>query len=207
MRCRSEILTHSRAVSRVSVRGELVVTCGEDCAITVIRILRDGSVMVSHLLQGHVSRVRCVSIDGLRLLSGSDDRSAKVWEVWRGEVVTASLTMTGHAWPVSQTELSPGLALTGDTETVRLWSLPTGDLVRTIRLSTSQLSLDLSSGCLLVTGDRGNILCFTLHSDSFWQTEAGPAKCPGMLGVGLSCLLLLTRRTGSLHISLLDFLN
>ena len=56
----------------------LVVSCGEDCTLTVIRLLRDGSVMVSHVLQGHVSRVRCVSIAGSLLLSGSDDRQANI---------------------------------------------------------------------------------------------------------------------------------
>ena len=98
--CRSEIITHTGPVSRLTITDSLVVSCGEDCSLTVIRLLADGSIMVSHLLQGHVSRVRCVSVDGSLLLSGSDDRSAKVWEVTSGETSDswgAVTTLSGHA--------------------------------------------------------------------------------------------------------------
>ena len=51
MKCKSVIRTHSRTVSRIVIQSGLIVTAGEDCAITVIRVTEDGAVVISHLLQ------------------------------------------------------------------------------------------------------------------------------------------------------------
>ena len=212
MRCRSEIVTHCRPVTRLSMTARLVVTCGEDCTLTVIRLLTDGAVMVSHVLQGHVSRVRCVSIDGLRLLSGSDDRSAKLWSVRGREGGAATTTLAGHAWPVCQVELAGSLALTADTRSLRLWSVPAGQLLRNITgVSSQQVRLDLTAGCIFVTGETNNLLCFTLADTdtAAWQTVTAstPAKCGARLSLGHSTLLLLSALTNSIHINIIDFLN
>ena len=225
MLCRSEILTHSRPVSRLTMTESLVVSCGEDCTLTVIRLLTDGAILVSHLLQGHVSRVRCVSVDGGLLLSGSDDRSAKVWEVASGEssdssdVCGAVRTLSGHAWPVSGVCLAGGLAVTADTKTVRLWSCPAGLLLRTISgLSCSpsqEVRLDLSAGCLLVTSQQANILCFSLASDTdsaaSWEFKpdqlAASSGGQVRLSVGHSTLALLTSARNCHNINIIDFLS
>ena len=55
MKCKSVIKTHSKTVSRIVVRAGLIVTAGQDCVITVIRVTEDGAVTISHVLQ--VSRV------------------------------------------------------------------------------------------------------------------------------------------------------
>ena len=51
MKCKSVIRTHSKTVSRIVIQSGLIVTAGEDCAITVIRVTEDGAVVISHLLQ------------------------------------------------------------------------------------------------------------------------------------------------------------
>ena len=56
MKCRSVIRTHSKSVSRVVIQGCLIVSAGQDCAITVIRTGSDGSVMITHVLQVSVPR-------------------------------------------------------------------------------------------------------------------------------------------------------
>ena len=216
MLCRSEILNHSRPVSRLAMTESLVVSCGQDCSLTVIRLLPDGSILVSHLLQGHVSRVRCVSVDGGLLLSGSDDRSAKVWEVASPQTCGALTTLSGHAWPVSGVCLAGGLAVTADTKTVRLWACPAGLLLRTISgLSCSQeVRLDLSAGCLLVSSQQANILCFSLASDPdsgpAWEFKPDQAVASTgsqvRLSVGHSTLALLTSAANSHNINIIDFL-
>ena len=217
MLCRSEILTHSRPVSRLAMTESLVVSCGQDCSLTVIRLLADGSILVSHLLQGHVSRVRCVSVDGGLLLSGSDDRSAKVWEVASPQTCGALRTLSGHAWPVSGVCLAGGLAVTADTKTVRLWTCPAGLLLRTISgLSCSQeVRLDLSAGCLLVSSHQPNILCFSLASDTdsapAWEFKPDQAVASTgsqvRLSVGHSTLALLTSARNCHNINIIDFLS
>ena len=60
MKCKSVIKTHSKTVSRIVVRAGLIVTAGQDCVITVIRVTEDGAVAISHVLQ--VSRVHsCIA--------------------------------------------------------------------------------------------------------------------------------------------------
>ena len=41
-------------------------------------LLPNGSLVLSKLLHGHVSRVRSIDVQNGRILSGSDDRSLKV---------------------------------------------------------------------------------------------------------------------------------
>ena len=222
MLCRSEILTHSRPVSRLAMTESLVVSCGQDCSLTVIRLLPDGSILVSHLLQGHVSRVRCVSVDGGLLLSGSDDRSAKVWEVASPQTSTSSegcgalRTLSGHAWPVSGVCLAGGLAVTADSKTVRLWACPAGLLLRTISglVSSQEVRLDLSAGCLLVSSQQANILCFSLASNTdsaaAWEFKPEQAVASSgsqvRLSVGHSTMALLTSAVNSHNINIIDFL-
>ena len=98
LRTKATVATHRSAVTVVAVRDQLVITASQDCSLTVVRLCRDGAVAVARLLHGHVSRVRCVSTAGQFILSGSDDRSAKLWRVRGGS--GALLTLAGHAWPV-----------------------------------------------------------------------------------------------------------
>jgi WD40 repeat protein len=47
--------------------------------IGVVTLLSNGSIVLSKLLHGHVSRVRSIDVQNGRILSGSDDRSLKLW--------------------------------------------------------------------------------------------------------------------------------
>ena len=54
-------------------------------SVGVVNILPDGSLMLFKMLQGHVSRVRALDCHGDRVLSGSDDRSVKLWSLSPGK--------------------------------------------------------------------------------------------------------------------------
>ena len=62
------------------------------------------------------------------ILSGSDDRSAKLWSVRSG----SSVTLTGHSWPVTSVCLRGHTAVTADSCTIRVWQLPAGTVLLTI---------------------------------------------------------------------------
>ena len=69
------------------------------------------------------------SVDGAMLASGSEDRTARVWSVPAGELLTT--VSTPHAWVISVAIQSlDNLLLTGgDDGTVRVWSLVTGSFL------------------------------------------------------------------------------
>lgn len=83
---------------------------------------------VTKVLKGHTGKIRCVAImpDGQRAVSGSDDRTVRVWDLMVGQCLT---TLKGHTGSVY------GLAATADgqravsgsaDQTVRVWDLVAG---------------------------------------------------------------------------------
>ena len=85
-------------------------------------------------LEGHERRVMCVAFspDGRYALSGSQDKTLKLWEVETGRCVR---TTAGHEGRVMSVGCSPdgryALSGSGD-ETLKLWEVETGWCVRTI---------------------------------------------------------------------------
>ena len=47
--------------------------------IGLVTILSDGALVLSKLLQGHVSRVKTLAAQYDKIISGSDDRTVKLW--------------------------------------------------------------------------------------------------------------------------------
>jgi serine/threonine protein kinase len=83
--------------------------------------------------EGHADSVLSVSIcpDGRWVLSGSEDKTLRLWELATGQCVW---TFEGHTSPVNSVSISPDgcWALSGGHDkTVRLWELATGQCVRT----------------------------------------------------------------------------
>ncbi|MBI3929288.1 MAG: protein kinase [Armatimonadetes bacterium] len=91
-------------------------------------------------LIGHGGLVTSVAVtpDGRQAVSGSLDRSVRVWDLETGAQVHA---MTGHTDVVKGVALSPGTgtALSGSLDgTIRQWSLTTGDCLRTLQSEAGQ---------------------------------------------------------------------
>jgi len=88
-----------------------------------------------HELAGHTDRVRDLSflVDGSRLVSASDDGTARVWNVLTGECVNVHDFKAGFAFSVS---LSPSLGLLAvalyDANELRIVNLVDGKTVKTL---------------------------------------------------------------------------
>jgi WD40 repeat protein len=70
--------------------------------------------------------------NGNTLMSGGDDRTAKLWELSTGRLIR---TFDGHAdWIVSVAFSTDGTRAVSGSEdkTVRLWDVGTGQLIRTL---------------------------------------------------------------------------
>lgn len=80
------ILTHhSGAIHSVVFQNDRLLSCSDDMSVGVVNILQDGSLILIKLLQGHVSRVRALDCQADCVLSGSDDRSVKLWSLTPGK--------------------------------------------------------------------------------------------------------------------------
>ena len=49
-----------------------------------------------HTLEGHTEYVKCVAMDGSRVVSGSDDTSVKVWDLDKPDGNKLLYTLVGH---------------------------------------------------------------------------------------------------------------
>ena len=92
---------HSSVVHKIIFYKDQIISCSDDMTIGIVDILPDGALILSKILQvskgkiflkmkkkssqnyfcfqGHVSRVKAIDIQQNRLLSGSDDRTIKLW--------------------------------------------------------------------------------------------------------------------------------
>ena len=71
--------------------------------------------------------MNCVAIssDGQTLVSGSDDNTIKLWDLYTGQLLH---TLEGHAEDVSSVVISPDgqtLASGSWDKTIKVWNLPT----------------------------------------------------------------------------------
>jgi hypothetical protein len=92
-------------------------------------------------LKGHAGGVTSVrfSPDGRHLVSGSQDRTARVWDVSSQETGREILALRGHAGTVADVAYSPDgnrLATASDDRTVRVWDAQTGQEALTLRVTT-----------------------------------------------------------------------
>ncbi|NJO39172.1 MAG: protein kinase [Cyanobacteria bacterium CRU_2_1] len=104
----------------------------------------------------HTSLINAIAIspDGRYVLSGSDDRTIKLWEVATGKCLR---TFKGHRERVFAVVFSPDrqhILSASDDQSIRLWSIATGGVVRTLDGHQRLTSIALSpNGQFVLAGD------------------------------------------------------
>ncbi|MCW3999596.1 MAG: hypothetical protein NWE93_05105 [Candidatus Bathyarchaeota archaeon] len=112
------------------------------------------------LLKGHLSTVNCIALtpNGCCLVSGSQDKTARVWSMLDGECLRV---LKGHQGPINSVVVSGDgkFAVTGSSDKkIIVWSLQDGEALATLEGHQSVLgvmSLALSAdGRILVSSDK-----------------------------------------------------
>ena len=70
---------HSTIVHSIIFHSNQIISCSEDMTIGLVTMLSDGALVLSKVLQGHVSRVKTLAAQYDKIISGSDDRTVKLW--------------------------------------------------------------------------------------------------------------------------------
>jgi len=101
----------------------------------------------AQILRGHDDHVvTCLEFDGVRIISGSDDNTLKVWCAVTGSLIR---TLIGHTGGVWSSHLKDSTVVSGSTDrTLRVWNADTGE-------------------CLFVLqGHTSTVRCLAMHQDS-----------------------------------------
>jgi WD40 repeat protein len=120
-----------------SPNGQLLVGAIEN-RVLFWRVDITGCELIREII-GHTNLVESLafSTDGQRLLTTSDDKSAKVWDVATGDLL---MTLNGHTGIVSKGIYSPDglwIVTAGHDGTIRFWDSQTGLLAKTLTDHTS----------------------------------------------------------------------
>lgn len=114
----------------------------------------DTQLLHSFTGHSHIVRSLAVSADGKILISGSRDKTIKIWQLETGELIR---TLTGHTEGVFAIALSPDgqiIASGSADKTIKLWHVETGELLATFTGHTHTVTAlaFTTSGEILVSG-------------------------------------------------------
>ena len=110
-----------------------------------------------------------LSLDGSRMVTGSQDKTAKVWNTATGALIH---TFSGHTASIYAVAYSPDgsqVATASGDDTARLWNVSTGQVVQTFTGHSNTVyavAFSPTNGQLLATGSSDNTIRLWSVSDS-----------------------------------------
>ncbi|MEB3831764.1 WD40 repeat domain-containing protein [Phormidium sp. CCY1219] len=183
---RGDIFAHLNAVDTllVSPDGEILFSGSSDKTIKLWSLARatrlpPGSRKQTPLttLEGHEGAITTLAIsgDGQTLVSGSSDKTIKIWKLDRSSGVprmeSEPITLVGHENAVRSVAISPDgeIVASGSLDkTIKIWNLKTGKLMYELpEDSATVLSVSISpDGELLASGGADNRI-------KLWRIDTG----------------------------------
>ncbi|GAA6617359.1 WD40 repeat domain-containing protein [Scytonema sp. NUACC26] len=136
---------------------------------------QESAYYLSYTLTGHSDKITSVAIssDGLTVVSGSADKTIKVWNLSTGKVIR---TLTGNIGEVASVAVSSdgNFLAVGSCEhpksNVKVWYLPTGKLIHTL------LGHQKPVNCIAISPD-GQILATGSNKIKIWNLQTGDRIC------------------------------
>ncbi|KAH7974743.1 hypothetical protein HPB49_018987 [Dermacentor silvarum] len=115
---------------------------------------------------GHTQAVFCVQFDDTRIVSGSSDKTIKVWNM-RTNSPWSVMTLVGHSGTVRCLHLSGNRLVSGSSDcTIKVWDMRTGRCLRTL------------------VGHTGAVLCLQYHGDQLVSGSCDRTIRVWQLGTG-----------------------
>ncbi|MBF0518658.1 MAG: protein kinase [Nitrospirae bacterium] len=168
-----DMLNMLRSDSGYEYNNELINLYAKLYTVTYRSNIR--KIVLYKTLKGHSSSIRelIISHDEKYLLSGSDDKTLKLWDISTGECVK---TFEGHRDHVTSVSLSQSnsYALSGsDDKTLKLWDISTGECVKTFeghRDHVTSVSLSQSNSYALSGSDDKTLKLWDINSGECIKT-------------------------------------
>jgi hypothetical protein len=182
--------------ARFAPDGQSILTASDDGTAKLWQVAlqpqgdAEPTATVIRTFTGHADRVRDARFtrDGLRLVTTSDDKTARLWDVTNG---TELRRFDGHAWAVLAADLSPDgsrLITGGEDNVAKLWNLETGACLLTLSGHTAPVASVAYSpdGKRVLTGSRDQtaklwdavtgkeILTLNHHTDDLTSVRFAP---------------------------------
>lgn len=105
-------------------------------------------------LVGHKNGIYSMGGNKDRAITGSYDKTAKVWNLNDGSCIA---TLTGHADPVGCVALAGNKALTSDCFTIKIWNIDDSKCVRTLKPCGGPWALALSRKYVAAGFSQGQV--------------------------------------------------
>jgi hypothetical protein len=123
-------------------------------------------------LEGHTDRVWACAVtpDGRHVVSASEDKTLKVWELARGRAVA---TLEGHTSLVNACAVTPDgrhVVSASDDQTLKVWELASGRAVATLEGHTS-----LVNACAVTPDGRHVVSASEDQTLKIWELASGRA--------------------------------
>eukprot|EP00053_Salpingoeca_punica_P013704 m.123987 g.123987 ORF g.123987 m.123987 type:complete len:441 (+) comp16275_c0_seq1:361-1683(+) len=120
---------HEQSVLHLRFDKQFLVTCSKDHFICIWKIDSMNQYTFLRRLEGHRAAVNVVDFDGRLIVSGSGDRTIKVWTT-DGALVRV---LVGHSRGIACLQFRGDYIVSGSSdESIRVWNVETGECLRTL---------------------------------------------------------------------------
>ena len=133
--------------------GDLVIASGQDDDDECLRVWNTATGASDHVLRGHTAAVWCVALSGQHLVSGSGDKTVKVWSMEGTGSWPCLVTIAVHTHGVWAVVVWEGRVISGsEDKTIVVSDIVTRQHEVTLDAHTRAYALAVSGRTLVSTG-------------------------------------------------------